>query len=67
LAEYNFLNSTQTKENAYRVPFRYRTSLAEGIAVCDDGFFIIIDNNGWGKVKNPEDKRPMLYYFKFNN
>lgn len=41
-----------------------RFGMAEGIARIDEQLFIVLDNNGDVRLRNPKDKRPILMVFK---
>lgn len=38
--------------------------LAEGLAVSDSEVFVVLDNNGQGRVADPGDRRPLLFVFE---
>lgn len=59
VAEYNFHAMEQSPELAYRV--MYPTSTMEGLAVDKKYFWLVTDNNGWGRKQFPEDTRPTLF------
>jgi uncharacterized protein YjiK len=59
LAEYSFHQMEQAPELAYRTS--YPTSTMEGLAVDKKYFWLVTDNNGWGRKEFPNDKRPMLF------
>ena len=59
LAEYSFHAMEQQPELAYRTT--YPTSTMEGLAVDKNYFWLVTDNNGWGRKEFPEDKRPTLF------
>ena len=59
LAEYNFHQMEQSPELAYRTT--YPTSTMEGLAVDKNYFWLVTDNNGWGRKQFPKDTRPTLF------
>jgi hypothetical protein len=59
LAEYNFHAMEQADDVAYRVA--YPTSTMEGLAVDKKHFWLVTDNNGWGRKAFPNDSRPTLF------
>jgi hypothetical protein len=59
LAEYDFREMENAPEARYRSI--YPTGQMEGLAVERDYFWLVTDNNGFGRVKYPEDKRPTLF------
>ncbi len=59
VAEYNFHAMEQQDDLAYRV--MYPTSTMEGLAVDKNYFWLITDNNGWGRKAFPQDTRPTLF------
>lgn len=59
LAEYKFADMELQPEFAYL--FFIPTSTMEGLAVDDDFIWLVTDNNGYGRLKNPQDKRPTLF------
>ncbi|MEO5804187.1 MAG: esterase-like activity of phytase family protein [Verrucomicrobiota bacterium] len=59
LAEYDFHEMEQAPELAYKVA--YPTSTMEGLAVDKNYFWLVTDNNGWGRKKFPDDARPTLF------
>lgn len=62
LAEYSFAQMELAEEVAYRSD--YPTGAMEGLAVDDDYFWLITDNNGKGRFKYPDDTRPTLFRCK---
>ncbi len=59
LAEYSFYAMEQQPDLIYRTT--YPTSTMEGLAVDKDFFWLVTDNNGWGRKQFPDDKRPTLF------
>ncbi len=59
LAEYSFHAMEQADELAYRTT--YPTSTMEGLVVDKKYFWLVTDNNGWGRKKFPKDTRPTLF------
>ncbi len=59
LAEYSFHAMEQQPELTYRTT--YPTSTMEGLAVDKKYFWLVTDNNGWGRKQFPNDKRPTLF------
>jgi hypothetical protein len=59
LAEYDFGKMERQPELAYENV--YPTSMMEGLAVDDKSIWLVTDNNGFGRKKSPNDKRPMLF------
>jgi len=62
LAEYSFHAMEQADDLAYRVA--YPTSTMEGLAVDKKYFYLVTDNNGWGRKAFPNDRRPTLFKCK---
>jgi glutamine cyclotransferase len=62
LAEYDFSALENQAETAYRTVMRYPTSTMEGLAVSREGFWLVTDNNGLGRLRHPEDIRPTLFF-----
>jgi len=56
LAEFDYRDVEE--QLAYRK--RYPTGIMEGLAVDDDGFWLVTDNNGMGLNASPGDTRPTL-------
>jgi hypothetical protein len=59
LAEYDFREMETAAEVRYRSI--YPTGQMEGLAVERDYFWLVTDNNGFGRVKYPDDIRPTLF------
>lgn len=59
LAEYSFHQMEQAPELAYRTT--YPTSTMEGLAVDKNHFWLVTDNNGWGRKQFPNDTRSTLF------
>lgn len=59
LAEYSFHAMEQADDLAYRVA--YPTSTMEGLTVDKKYFWLVTDNNGWGRKAFPKDIRPTLF------
>lgn len=60
LAEYDFSSIERVPEHEYRL----RVPLAgvmEGLAVDDQHFWLVTDNNNLGRVQDPKDTRPTLF------
>jgi uncharacterized protein YjiK len=47
-------------EDALRYERKYPTGIMEGLAVTAKDFWLVTDNNGYGRKTAPEDKRPSL-------
>lgn len=62
LAEYRFGQMEVAEEVAYFSD--YPTGAMEGLAIDDDYFWMITDNNGKGRIKNSSDFRPTLFRCK---
>ena len=56
VAEFDYRNVEE--QLAYRK--RYPTGIMEGLAVDDDTFWLVTDNNGMGLNASPADTRPIL-------
>jgi hypothetical protein len=59
LAEHSFGQMELAPEVAYRA--LYPTGAMEGLAVDDEFFWLITDNNGMPRIKYPKDARPTLF------
>jgi hypothetical protein len=59
LAEHSFGQMELAEEVAYRTA--YPTGTMEGLAVDDNSFWLVTDNNGFGRIKYPRDARPTLF------
>jgi hypothetical protein len=59
VAEYDAGFADRDPEFAYIT--RYGTGNLEGLAIDAGGFWLITDNNGLGRKKYPQDKRPTLF------
>ncbi len=60
LAEYDFRDMELAPEKEYRRAFWF-TGVMEGLAVDDDNFWLVTDNNGLGRKRYPGDTRPTLF------
>lgn len=60
LAEYDFRNIELAPENEYQRTYWF-TGVMEGLAVDDQEFWLITDNNGLGRKADPKDTRPTLF------
>ncbi len=59
LAEHGFAQMELGEEVAYRTA--YPTGTMEGLAVDENSFWLVTDNNGYGRIKYPRDARPTLF------
>jgi hypothetical protein len=59
LAEHAFGQMEVAEEVAYRTA--YPTGTMEGLAVDETSFWLVTDNNGFGRIKYPRDARPTLF------
>lgn len=59
VAQFDFANLELAPEHAYHRLFP--TGIMEGLAVDDRYFWLVTDNNGYGRLKAPEDRRPTLF------
>jgi hypothetical protein len=59
LAEYSYAKAERDSEFAYLGNY----AVMEGLAVDRDCFWLVTDNNGEGRRKNPQDTRPTLVRF----
>jgi uncharacterized protein YjiK len=59
VAEYSFAQMELAEDAAYRTA--YPTGTMEGLAVDENYFWLITDNNGFGRIKFPRDARPTLF------
>jgi len=59
LAEYGYYEIERDPENAYRT--WYPTGVMEGLVVNHDSIWLVTDNNGWPRLRYPEDHRPTLF------
>jgi uncharacterized protein YjiK len=59
LAELSFGQMEVAEEFAYRTV--YPTGTMEGLAVDENYFWLVTDNNGLGRIKYPKDPRPTLF------
>ena len=62
LAEYRFGQMEMAEEFAYITD--YPTGTMEGLAVDEEFFWLVTDNNGRGRFKDREDFRPTLFRCK---
>jgi hypothetical protein len=58
LAEHEF-GQMEAEEVAYRTI--YPTGTMEGLAIDQNYFWLVTDNNGLGRIKYPKDARPTLF------
>lgn len=59
IAEFDIWALENTPEHAYHR--LYPTGIMEGLAVDGQYIWVVTDNNGFGRLKAPEDKRPTLF------
>jgi uncharacterized protein YjiK len=59
LAEHEFGQMELAEEVAYRTI--YPTGTMEGLALDQNYFWLVTDNNGLGRIKYPKDARPTLF------
>ncbi len=59
LAEYDFSDMEKSSRVAYL--YTWLTGTMEGLAVDRDAIWLVTDNNGVGRLRNPEDSRPTLF------
>jgi uncharacterized protein YjiK len=59
LAEYDFMGIEEAPEHQYAK--EYPTGAMEGLAVDDDYFWLVTDNNGLPRRRNAQDRRPTLF------
>jgi len=59
LTEYDFRAVENEPSVAYHRKFP--TGTMEGLAVDSDYLWLVTDNNGEGRLKDPTDKRPTLF------
>ena len=59
LAQYDYGNIENDPAHAYKSI--YPTGTMEGLAVDDESMWLITDNNGQGRVREPKDTRPTLF------
>jgi len=62
LAEYNFHAIEDAPQHAYHKA--YPTGAMEGLAVDDNYFWLVTDNNGFPRVQDNKDRRPTLFKCK---
>jgi hypothetical protein len=60
LAEYDFREIESAPENKYRLVLPF-VGVMEGLAIDDNNFWLVTDNNGLGRVRFPNDARPTLF------
>ena len=65
LAEYNYRAMEEAPEHRYHKEFP--TGTMEGLAVDDQYFWLVTDNNGFGRQENSTDRRPTLFKCKRPN
>ena len=59
ISEYSFAQMELAENVAYRTA--YPTGTMEGLAVDREFFWMVTDNNGFGRIKYPKDSRPTLF------
>jgi len=59
LAEYDFSKVESAPENKYRKLYWF-AGVMEGLAVDENNFWLVTDNNGLGRESDPSDRRPTL-------
>jgi hypothetical protein len=62
LAEYSYAQMELDKQVAYYTD--YPTGTMEGLAIDEEYFWMITDNNGKGRIADPADSRPTLFRCK---
>lgn len=62
VAEYNFAQMELGEQVAYKSD--YPTGAMEGLAIDEDSFWLVTDNNGKARFKYPRDTRPTLFRAK---
>lgn len=62
LAEYNYLEMEEAPEHRYLRT--YPTGTMEGLAVDKEYFWLLTDNNGFGRQQDSTDRRPTLFKCK---
>lgn len=62
LAEYKYHSLEDTAQHAYHK--EYPTGNMEGLAVDDNYFWLVTDNNGFARVADSHDRRPTLFRCK---
>jgi hypothetical protein len=60
LAEYDFSEMESAPENKYRKLYWF-AGVMEGLAVDENNFWLVTDNNGLGRESDPNDRRPTLF------
>ena len=60
LAEYDFSKVESAPENKYRKLYWF-AGVMEGLAVDENNFWLVTDNNGLGRESDPNDRRPTLF------
>jgi hypothetical protein len=60
-AEYNFRKMEHDPVVAYHMVYPVVVGVMEGLAVDKDYFWLCTDNNGLGRKKYPDDRRPTLF------
>jgi len=60
LAEYDFSQMEAAPENKYRKLYWF-AGVMEGLAVDENQFWLVTDNNGLGRERYPLDTRPTLF------
>ena len=60
LSEYDFSQMEAAPENKYRKLYWF-AGVMEGLAVDENHFWLVTDNNGLGRERYPRDTRPTLF------
>ena len=60
MAEYDFSGVESAPENKYRKSYWF-VGVMEGLAVDENNFWLLTDNNGLGRERYPRDTRPTLF------
>jgi hypothetical protein len=60
VAEYDFSRIESAPENKYRKSYWF-VGVMEGLAVDENNFWLLTDNNGLGREQHPQDTRPTLF------
>jgi uncharacterized protein YjiK len=60
LEEYDFSAIESAPENKYRKLYWF-AGVMEGLAVDENNFWLVTDNNGLGRERYPQDTRPTLF------
>lgn len=62
VAQFDYPNLELLPDHAYHR--LYPVGIMEGLAVDDRYFWLVTDNNGYGRIKAPQDRRPTLFRCK---